>query len=394
MKTRKTGRVVLQKAYVLVMIVLLLGVLAVRNERILGSPLFVEKTATEKPAAEFSLEDIQRIFPEASAYIDSEGRIEVQSDNETIGWAFNSSPYSDSIMGFASSVPVLLGFSMDDHLQGITMLKNYESPDFVENMVSTGFLDLWNGLHVLEIADADVDAVTGVTMTSSAIIKSMKISSGRILNEDVSLKEKAGFWSVLKMVLGYVLIAMALVQFFFPKRIKKIRTAYQIAIIVILGFWSGTFLSTFSFYNWTINGFDLPAKLFVLIVLVLSIILPLVTNKSFYCTHVCPFGASQDVLGKLNKSKLTLSLKTKKFLSGLQEKIFAVIMLLLFTGVSFDLTNVEPFSAFLFRTASIPVIVLAVSFLILSVFIPRPWCKYACPTGYVLETIRKPFKNK
>ena len=82
-------------------------------------------------------------------------------------------------------------------------------------------------------------------------------------------------------------MVLALLQFFLPKKMKNIRTVFQILVVVILGFWMGTFLSLFSFYNWTILGIDLPAKVFVFIILVLGIVLPLFTGKAFYCTHLC-----------------------------------------------------------------------------------------------------------
>lgn len=374
------------------MIVLLVGVLAMQQQRLLGIDLWADET-DEKAPASYTLEDLKNIYPEVTSFTVRNDSIFVYKAGKQLGWAYNTSPVSDSIFGFASSVPLLIGFTNTDTLVGITLLENYESPDFVADIINTGFVDLWNKLHISEITKTDVDAVSGATMTSTAIIKTLKHSTGTLLNSSVSLSDKQDVWSILEMVLGYVLLFLALLQFFLPIKMKKIRTVSQIMVVVVLGFWSGTFLSVLSFYNWAIHGIDISAKLFVFIILVLSIVLPLFTNKSFYCSYMCPFGASQELLGKVNKRKIQIPPKLKEFLSTLREKVFGTIMLLLFTGASFDLTNIEPFSAFLFRTASVPVIVLATAFLLLSIFIPRPWCKYVCPAGYLFETIRKPVKK-
>ncbi|MBI9057510.1 MAG: 4Fe-4S binding protein [Labilibaculum sp.] len=386
------GQTSVQKVYAITVIILLLGVLAMQRDKFFGYELFTGKTDV-KQDAKYTINDIRILFSDASSYKVQKDSIIVFSKEHQIGWAYNTSPISDSIIGFASSVPLLLAYSNQDSLVGITLLKNYESPDFVQKIKETGFMESWNNLKIQDVLNAKVDVVSGATLTSKAIIKTVKHRTGKILKQSVSLTVQTDFLAIFKSVLGVVLLILALIQFFTPKTLKRFRIIYQILLVVILGFWSGTFLSLFSFNNWTVHGIDLPAKLFVFAVLVLSIVIPLLTSKAFYCSHLCPFGASQDLLGKVRKNKLKLPNNVKQFVATLREKVFATIMLLLFTGVSFDLTNIEPFSAFLFRSASIPVIVLAVTFLLLSIFIPRPWCNYACPTGYLLETIRKPFKK-
>lgn len=382
----------IQKTYVVTMIILLATVLGMQRERLWGIDIFRTSEQQDK-AATYTIDDIKILFSDAEKYQEQNDSIYIYSNDKQLGWAINTSLLSDSIIGFASSVPMLLGFDNSNVVVGITLLKNYESSDFVQDLKDAGFMTNWNKLHLTEIQHKKVDAVSGATLTSTAIIKTINHSASVVAQQKSSAEPaKRDIMAILKPTLGYMLILLALLQFFFPKRFKKIRMVHQIMVIIILGFWMGTFLSLFSFSNWITHGIDLPAKLFVFVILVLSIVLPLFTSKSFYCAHLCPFGASQELAGKIRKKKIKLSPGIKQFLATLQEKVFAVIMLLLFTGVSFDLTNVEPFSAFLFGTASIPVIVLASIFLILSIFIPRPWCRYACPTGYLLNIIRKPNK--
>jgi len=393
MKIKGNGKNLIQKFYVVVMFILLLGILALQKEKFLGYRLFVGESDS-KQATQYTEKEIKKLFVNATNYIVQHDSILVFSGEKQIGWAYNTSPGSDSIIGFASSVPLLLGFNKKDILLGITLLKNYESPDFVQKIIKKGFVNTWDNPAISEIANLKVDAIAGATLTSVAIEKTLKHSIGKISKQAVSISDEVDYLGVFKVVMGYLLVVIALLQFFSIVKLKKLKVYFQLILIIILGFWMGSFLSLFSVYNWTLHGIDLSSKLFVFIVLTFSVVLPLITDKSFYCTYLCPFGASQDIMGKIRKERIKLSPNVKKFLSSLREKIFATIMLVLFTGVGLDLTNVEPFSAFLFRSASIPIVVMAVTFLILSVFIPRAWCNYACPTGYVLETTRKPFKNK
>ncbi|WP_282037895.1 4Fe-4S binding protein [Saccharicrinis aurantiacus] len=388
----KINNNVIKKASAYCIIILLVGVWAIQNEQLFGIKLFTSEEG-ESQKTEFELTDIQSIFSSADKYEVNAVSILVYSGTQLVGWAINSSPFSDSITGYTSSVPLLIGFDNSNKLQGISLLKNYESPDFIGDIVASGFLKSWDNIHINKLSNKKVDAFSGATLSSTAIIKTLRHRVGQISEQSASEVEKIDLLTIAKTASGYLLIILALLQFFFTKKMRKVRTLHQVLTILILGFWLGTFLSIFSISNWIIYGIDLPAKLFVFVILILSIGLPLFTSKSFYCSHLCPFGASQDLLGKIKKDKVKLSPRVKEFLSTLQEKVFATIMLLLFTGVGFDLTNIEPFSAFIFKSASIPVLILALTFLALSVFTPRPWCRFACPTGYILNTIRKPIEK-
>lgn len=60
-------------------------------------------------------------------------------------------------------------------------------------------------------------------------------------------------------------------------------------------------------------------------------------------------------------------------------------MILMLTGVSFEWMDYEVFSAFIFRSAATVVIIMAVTFVLLAIFVPRPYCRFVCPTGTLLK---------
>ena len=72
-------------------------------------------------------------------------------------------------------------------------------------------------------------------------------------------------------------------------------------------------------------------------------------------------------------------------LNFFRELLFAVLMVLMATGVFAEWADYELFTAFAFQSASIVVIVLAVVFVVLSVFVPRPYCRFVCPTGSLFK---------
>ena len=60
-------------------------------------------------------------------------------------------------------------------------------------------------------------------------------------------------------------------------------------------------------------------------------------------------------------------------------------MFCLWTGVWFDWIDYEPFSAFIFTSASWLVIAIAIGFVLLSTIITRPYCRFVSPTGTLFK---------
>ena len=328
-KKSNIGQTILSASYAVVIITLFLGIIGLQKGKIFGHDVsdkgekVAAATSTEptgKTVAEaVTIEHIKEIFPEATNFEVADNRILVYDGNKEIGWGYSSSPVSDSIIGYASSVPVFIGFDKSDNVVGLALLENSESPDFVERVVKSGFMESWNNRNIDEVVEMNVDSVSGATMTSSAVIKTVKNTVGTYQKQTVDLSSSFNIWGIAKISLGMLLLGLAILQFFFPKKLKPFRTVHQILVVIILGFWSGTFLSISSLYNWTINGLDLSTRLFVFLILLFSIVLPFITKKAFYCTYLCPYGASQSLIGKLRKTKITINARWRNFLSKLRE---------------------------------------------------------------------------
>ena len=154
----------------------------------------------------------------------------------------------------------------------------------------------------------------------------------------------------------------------------------------ILGFWCGSFLNYTFFLHALSNGLDLWAAIIPIIMLVTAFVYPLFGKKGWYCANVCPFGSLQDLAGKASKKKLRLSKGTLNFLNWFRRILWVVLMLLMVAGLWFDWMNYELFTAFIFNAASWVVIAVAVVCLLLSIFIPRPYCRFVCPTGSLMKT--------
>ena len=111
----------------------------------------------------------------------------------------------------------------------------------------------------------------------------------------------------------------------------------------------------------------------------------LVGKPAHYCAHLCPFGSAQDLAGKLTKRKPVLPHHVVKVLITFRQLLWAVLTALMMTGTWTAWMDYELFTAFIYSSASIWVIALAVVFLILSVWVPRPYCRFVCPTGSIIK---------
>ena len=112
-----------------------------------------------------------------------------------------------------------------------------------------------------------------------------------------------------------------------------------------------------------------------------------------FCGWICPLGSVQEWIGKIGKA--IFKRKYNRFVPAKLDKIlrfaryFVLVWVLYMTAVSGKLifSDIDPyFALFNFWTSEAALgglVVLGIT-LLLSLFIERPWCKYACPYGAAL----------
>lgn len=158
--------------------------------------------------------------------------------------------------------------------------------------------------------------------------------------------------------------------------------------VVVLGLWTGTFVSftlLLRLFSGGISVGIIGTLAASLLVVVVALLYPLFGKPAHYCAHLCPFGSAQDLAGKLTKRKPVLPHQVVKVLITFRQLLWAVLTALMMTGTWTAWMDYELFTAFIYSSASIWVIALAVVFLILSVWVPRPYCRFVCPTGSIIK---------
>lgn len=295
----------------------------------------------------------------------------------------NTTSLSKDISGFGGPVPLEI-YIKDGKILKVEALKNSETPDFFNQAKS--LLTRWNGKTIEQAQQMKVDGVSGATFSSRGIIGNMQrglqyaaknATQPSLLDKmDLSAKSIAGLIVVL---LG------AIVPLFYRNR--HWRMIQLVLNVVVLGLWCGTFLSWSLFVNYMSSGINVWVSLIPIVMLIAAFVYPLFGKKQYYCTYICPFGSLQELAGHATRKKWKMSAKTVKRLTLFRQILFLVLMVLMLAGIWSAWTDYELFTAFIFQSASIVVIVLAVVFVLLSVFVPRPYCRFVCPTGTVFKAL-------
>ena len=336
----------------------------------------------------------------------------------------NTKPLAKDVQGYGGPVPLKIHIK-DGRVAAVEAEPNAESPDFFNR--AKELLNHWQNKSVDEALAEEVDAVSGATFSSKAIIANMQrglayakqhgqwgedgsvgalgTSAPPIVgSEDGSVGAlgtsappivggEDGSVGALEtsappiVALIVVLLGAVVPLFYNNRRLHLVQLALN---VVVLGLWTGTFVSYTLFLRVFAGGVSLStigALAAPLLMLIVALIYPLAGRSGHYCANICPFGSAQELAGKLTRRKLRITPRVLKLLSVLRNLLWGVLMALLLTGTCTAWIDYELFTAFLYSSASVWVIVLAALFLVLSVWVPRPYCRFVCPTGALVKSV-------
>ena len=333
----------------------------------------------------------------------------------------NTKPLAKDVQGYGGPVPLKIHIK-DGRVAAVEAEPNAESPDFFNR--AKELLNHWQNKSVDEALAEEVDAVSGATFSSRAIIANMQrglayakqhgqwgedgsvgaletsaspIEGGSVgaLGTSAPPIVGSGGNSVGALETGaspivaliVVLLGAVVPLFYNNRRLHLVQLAVN---VVVLGLWTGTFVSYTLFMRIFAGGVSLSAiGAFAapMLMLIVALIYPLAGRSGHYCANICPFGSAQELAGKLSRRKLRITPRVLKLLSVLRNLLWGVLMALLLTGTCTAWIDYELFTAFLYSSASVWVIVLAALFLVLSVWVPRPYCRFVCPTGALIKSV-------
>ena len=319
----------------------------------------------------------------------------------------NTKPLAKDVQGYGGPVPLKIHIDKDGRLTAIEAEPNGETPDFFDR--AKELFSRWQGKTIDEAMAEDVDAVSGATFSSKAIIENVQrglayAKQRSQLGEDGSVgalgtsappivgsvgNSVGALETSAPPIVALIAVLLGAVVPLFTNN-RRLHLVQLVVNVVVLGLWTGTFVSYTLFLRLFAGGVSLSAigtLAAPLLMLIIALLYPLAGRSGHYCAHICPLGSAQELAGKLSRRKLRITPRVLRVLTALRNLLWGVLMALLLTGTCTAWVDYELFTAFLYSSASVWVIVLAVLFLVLSVWVPRPYCRFVCPTGALMKSV-------
>ena len=127
--------------------------------------------------------DVLTFFSEAEqlgAYDpDHGGQTVTDRAGELLGFVVQTSPESDKVIGFSGPTNTLIAFNTDNKISGLKVIRSGDTKEHLQNVVQNeAFKTSLNGLSWQQAGVAQVDAVSGATLTSMAIMEGISLRLG------------------------------------------------------------------------------------------------------------------------------------------------------------------------------------------------------------------------
>ena len=324
------------------------------------------------------------------------------------GYIFSSADLSPEVRGFGGKMNLAIYVDASGRLINFRIISSNETPSYLSR------LDRWRqqlgGQQLFGPQPfAGVDAVTGATISSKAILSALETSGRKFAQQ----------------VLGRSIQAQQQKEFRWAGYLPDIRGLYLIIAFVLAlivtykgGFWSrlGVLIVNLAVGGVILNvqysseqmasllSMDMPALgLTGVCLLVVGVPLLVIIFGNMYCGYICPFGAAQELLGYIVPARFKQPITTGKMQKARFVKycVLFVFVILFFLSRNRTTLAADPListfspSTMLrtgLRLASVDVTITSGWIWLIiaaavagAIFYPRFWCRYLCPAGAFLS---------
>jgi len=352
-----------------------------------------------------TVDEARRLFADAVAVeADQRSLWHVSNDRNTkIGTILRTSPAADPIIGYQGPTEALIGFDRNQRVIGMVLGKSYDNDPYVSYVRDNEyFLALFNNKVLAELAkfdleEAEVEGVSGATMTSMAIARGLVLAAAEHRDKlaippprevDSFLRWPQVQWSLRDFGTAAVVFAGLIVGCTSLRSNRVARLLLQLLLIGYLGLINGDMLSQALMVGWSQNGVPWRNAGGLVFLTMAAFLVPLTTRRNIYCSHLCPHGAAQQLLKNRLPWQLHLPRWLKTILLLVPATLIAWSIVVAMAALPFSLVDIEPFDAWVLRVAGWATITIAIVGLVASLFVPMAFCRYGCPTGATLNFLR------
>ncbi len=311
-----------------------------------------------------------------------------------LGYVVRTQPACRDIIGYAGTTDALVVLDRDWKILGLKIHASEDTASYVKDIaLDRRFLKkfntlTWDAAAALDLKAAGIEGVSGATMTSMAIAQSVKARL-QLSRDQLAAPIPLRFaWRDVALVA--VLAAAALMAFGRPAWRHRWKRPYQFLLVGYVGLIAGDLLAQKLLVGWTRAGVPWTTAPGLVLLAAAALLVPLVTGKPLYCHHVCPHGAAQELLSHYRpvRFQLTLSAPVIRGLEYLPGALLLFTLVVALLALPFDLAGLEPFAAYVIRSAGVATLAVAGLGLVASFFVPQAYCRFGCPTGALLNFVR------
>jgi len=320
------------------------------------------------------------------------------TNDELAGYIFSSEDLAPQVRGFGGKINLAVYVDPNGTLIDFHIIRSNETPAYLDMLGN--WRELLIGRHLFGTQPfSDVDAVTGATVSSKAILSALETSGQRfaaqILNYSLQpeSKEQTHWANYLPDAYGIYLIAaiaLALIVTYrggFWSRLVVLVLTLVFGGIILNAQYSSEQISSILSLHVPAVGFSGAFLLLVAIPLLVIIF------GNIYCGYICPFGAAQELLSYIvpKRFKCQLTIETMQKARFFKYVVLFVLIIIFFVSRNRTTLVSDPLISFFnlkfWSSMSSSMLVIAMIALIGSLFYTRFWCRYLCPAGAFLSLL-------
>ncbi len=291
------------------------------------------------------------------------------------------------VEGYGGPINLLVEAGREGEIQSVTLFESNETPAYIHGV--EGWLSRFAGWPLarpITLGEDGIDAMTGATVSCRAMSEILEQARQRIGAAAFDLPEggrgRPGLAARLDAPSLYVLAALLLAVPLFLWGAALLRDAFLLANLLVAGF---LFNLQFSLTHVVrALGGSLPSwSALDWLLLVAGVLVLALGFGPLYCGYLCPFGAAQEILGRLGLARATGS-ATEARARVVKHLVLAAALVLAACTRSEEALAFDPLAAafsFDYRTEMALLLGLIAFFSLLHL---RFFCRYLCPTGAFL----------
>ncbi len=310
-----------------------------------------------------------------------------------LGYLIRTLPHADRTIGYCGITDTLVALDLNGRVLGFKIRHSEDTKTHVGDVMADRHFRktfnqmTWDQVAGMDLKQAGVEGVSGATMTSLAvaegIVHRFRVAQGELRPQPVR-------WGTRDIGLAAVLAFALWLSFAKAEGRERWRRWFQWLVIGYVGFLNGDLLAQSLFAGWAKSGIAWRMAPGLVLFAAAAVLVPWATRRPLYCQQLCPHGALQEVVTRFapGRWRWTVPASLDRALRWLPGALLFGVLFVVMLPLDFDLASLEPFDAYVIRSAGVATILVAVVGLGAAMFVPKAYCKYGCPTGALLEFVR------